>query len=130
MTNLMRASNELFKRSPDEVYESLQTLYEYCSEQKNAADSDQDISSLQERLLITSPDGGQDNRYLRTGWVIGHASGSRLVAGPARTRRRSHWIEVRPIDVPPPKGLAYRHLSHRPQKKGSDHADREPGEGI
>jgi len=37
MTNLMRASNELFKRSPDEVYESLQTLYEYCREQKNAA---------------------------------------------------------------------------------------------
>jgi hypothetical protein len=36
MTNLMRASNELFTRSPDEVYESLQSLYEYCREQKNA----------------------------------------------------------------------------------------------
>ena len=36
MTNLMRASNELFKRSPDEVYESLQSLYEYCREQKSA----------------------------------------------------------------------------------------------
>jgi hypothetical protein len=36
MTNLMRASNELFKRSPDEVYESLQSLYEYCREQNNA----------------------------------------------------------------------------------------------
>jgi hypothetical protein len=36
MTNLMRASDELFKRSPDEIYDSLQSLYDYCREQKNA----------------------------------------------------------------------------------------------
>lgn len=34
MVNLTRASNELFSRSPDERYESLRSLWEFCNRQK------------------------------------------------------------------------------------------------
>lgn len=35
MQNLMRASNELFRRSPDECFESLVSLYEHCQQRRD-----------------------------------------------------------------------------------------------
>jgi hypothetical protein len=37
MANLTRASQELFRRQPDERYDSLQSLYDFCREQKRAS---------------------------------------------------------------------------------------------
>ena len=37
MTNLTRASRELFRRTPDETFPSLETLVGYCRQQREAS---------------------------------------------------------------------------------------------
>ena len=54
MTNLMRASQELFRRTPDERYGSQQELYDFCKEQQGQST---DRWHLPARLLVN----GQTN---------------------------------------------------------------------
>jgi len=70
MTNLTRASQELFRRQPDERYDSLQTLYDFCREQKrDSMDRWQAPSSIAvsgaDKLLCNI---GTDGAFLMNDW--------------------------------------------------------------
>ena len=75
MTNLTRASRELFRRTPDETYPTLQTLVDHCRQQRDQS-QDHWLSPTglwtrpmgSECLLLT---GGEDQVFQMNDWSFG-----------------------------------------------------------
>ena len=68
MANLMKASRELFRRSPDECYPSLAALTEYCRHQ---ADNSHEIWEPPTALVTTPADSGRLSLYARDDGPLG-----------------------------------------------------------
>lgn len=74
MANLMRASQELFRRSPDERFHSLDALWEHCRELKRGsmdrwhAPASVSIKPITDTLQI---DAGTDGAFLLNDWSFG-----------------------------------------------------------
>ncbi|MEJ7593983.1 MAG: hypothetical protein WKF77_20785 [Planctomycetaceae bacterium] len=52
MTNLVRASRELFSRAPDETFDSFDQLYQYCSTlQEHSLDRWEPLKTVTPTLL-------------------------------------------------------------------------------
>ncbi|MGC3971637.1 MAG: DUF932 domain-containing protein [Pirellulales bacterium] len=71
MTNLTRASNELFKRPPDERYESLQALADFCRQQKQGSQdrwhAPATVSVLADNFTL-KVNAGNDGSFLCNDW--------------------------------------------------------------
>ena len=78
MTNLTKAHRELFRRSPDECFESLDTLMHHCREQKEQCC---DRWQPPQEVMPTADDGplmldlGNDEAFQLNDWSFGQLCG-------------------------------------------------------